>query len=149
MNSESAVSIIGKSFLIQLCTDAEPYTRQGKKAPILPFVKGHLIRKIHTWTWCYLAELSDPLFLDVEGIGEEARKKISANYIKILPSVVWSERKKDNLAIKLRQGDEMYVSVFYVEEPKEVPNELLTGEVADPFFEKMPTIASGIMSLKE
>ena len=62
---------------------------------------------------------------------------------------MWSKRKDDNLVVELERNKRIDVNVYYVEDPAEVPNELLTGEVADPFFEKMPAIAGGTMTLKE
>lgn len=141
--------LMGKTFRIQLYTDPEPYTYSKKPVPILPLIEGKLIRRIHASTWSYLAELSAPLFLDIDGVNEKAKKKISAGYIEILPKIIYSKRRDDNLAIELAQGKKMDVVVSYVEDPAEVPNELLTGETVDPFFEKMPVIASGIMTLKE
>ncbi len=141
-------NLVGKMFRIQLHTDPEPYTYNKKPVPILPAIEGKLIRRIHTWTWCYLAELTEPLFLDIEGVHEKARKKTSTRFIKILPSVIWSKRRDDNLGIELPEGKTMDVTVSYVDDPAAVPNELATGETVDPFFEKIPVISGGSITLK-
>lgn len=146
--------LIGRNVEIELRTDPEKYYRVGKAVPVLPKIRAKLLKRLKTWTWCYLAELTEPLFLDQEGITEKARKKYSTKFIKILPNILDSEKSEDGLYLRLvKQGKSLTdVIISYVEDPSDVPNELKTaerpsGKGVDPYFEKMPPIASGMIKL--
>ena len=154
MKIEKVEHLIGRDVEIELRTDPEKYYMAGKAVPILPKVRGKLLKRIKTWTWCYIAELTEPVFLDREGVNEKARKKYSTRFVKILPNITDSEKAEDGLYLRLvKQGKTLTdVIVSYVEDPNDVPNELKTaerpsGKGADPYFEKMPPIASGMIKL--
>ena len=93
MKKEVVDHLIGRNVEINLCvSDVERYRHRGEQIPLLPKIRGKLIKRIKTWTWCYIMELTEPVFLDQEGINEKVRNKYSTRFVKVLPNVTESEK---------------------------------------------------------
>ena len=143
-------SLIGMNAQINLSViDTEDYLRLHKPIPALPRVQGTFIRKIFSWTWCYIMKLSEPLLLDIDGINEMIRKSGSTKYVLITPAHAYSDDKTDNIFKQLigKNIGKMRVIVSYIDNPTEVPSKLKTGEISDPFFKKMHSLSGGDLSL--
>lgn len=139
-------NLIGTLVEINLIfTDAEDYSRLNKPIPIMPTIRGTLIKRVFSWSWCYVMILDRPLLLDMEGIGEKARSKMFTNYVFISPSYRYKNNKEDNIYIRLVKMNEAMINVVvnYVNNPSDIPNELITGEKTDPYFEKILPISIG------
>lgn len=130
-------------------TDIDTCVKNGQPIPQLPLIRGKLIKRVFSWTWCYIMELSKPLVLDMKGISEKARIKKSASYILVTPSLTYSNDRVDNMFIKLVElkDSSVNVSIAYVRDPLNVPTELKTGDTPDPYFKEMPSISSGSLRL--
>lgn len=142
-------NLLGVNVEIQLYCANDVNDRLGIPNPTLPRIECRLVKRIFSFTWNYLAELKEPLFLDREGVHDAARKKIMARYVKIVPIYTYKDMKQDNIYLRVQSDGEVNVIVSYVEDMLDVPNELLIGEVCDPYFSKMPVISSGTLVLKK
>ena len=146
-------NLIGRYVEIQLeVFDLDIRHKLGQSVPALPKIEGKLLKRCLTWTWTYMAELKEPMFLDIDGIPEETRKKISAYYIWISPSYALSSdelNRRDNIYLQIKEKGKIRVGVFYLENPDSAPSELAVGKELASFTEATPTIGGGIMILKK
>jgi len=141
-------TLIGKDVEIELeVFDLDVRQKIGKSIPELPKIQCRLIKRILTWTWNYIAELKEPLNLNLDGIQQEAQKKMTAYYIRISPSYSYKDNKKDNIYAELLEKGKVDVGVFYLEDPSSVPNEMVVGPELDKFSAATPTIGGGIVRL--
>ena len=150
MEKSSVENLIGRNVEIRLFfVDVDTYAKIGKNIPELPTIRGKLIKRVFSWTWCYVVVLTDPLFLNIDGIGEKAQKKYSTRFVFVTPSYTYKNDKDDNIYIRLgkMKEEKINIGVAYIEDAVDVPNELITGKITDPYFEKMPPIAGGYMRL--
>ena len=146
-------NLIGRDVEIQLeVYDLDIRQKLGQPVPELPKIECRLVKRCFTWTWTYIAQLKEPLFLDIEGIKEETRKKMSAYYIWISPSYAHTDdsiNRQDNIYSQIMQKGKIECGVFYLEDPNILPSELAVGKELDSFTEATPTIGSGVMTLKK
>ena len=146
----SIENLIGRNVEIRLFfVDVDTYAKIGKPIPELPTIRGKLIKRMFSWTWCYVIALEEAFLLDIDGIDEKARKKYSTCFAFVTPSYSYTNDKDDNIYIQLvkKREEKINVTVSYVDDPRDLPNELMAGKRTDPYFEKMPPIAGGYMRL--
>lgn len=154
MNIESkSKNLIGRIVEIQLeAYDLDIRHKLRQPVPQLPKIECNMLKRCLTWTWTYVAELKEPLFLDIDGIKEETRKKMSARYIWISPSYALKDpelNRRDNIYLQVMEKGRISVGVFYLDDPNTVPSELAVGKELDSFTKNTPTIGGGIMTLKK
>lgn len=141
--------LIGQKVEIRLSVfDPESYQRRPDPLPIpqLPTVRGKCIRRVlgPYGTWRYVVQLGELLFLDREGVGEDARQLYSTCLLLVSPDSLTSNFYKDSIYEKLSQGKPSASIVSAVKDLDKLPNEFSKDDPAWKFF---PVIGGGVIRL--
>jgi len=142
--NQSTENAIGSIVQISLKVDPEDYTRVGKQVPLLPAVKGKLIKRIRTWTWAYVCELEKPFSLNRACFEDKIRKMRYTTYGFMTPSIIYSKRFEDAFVSSRELNKILSVGFSYVKNVEDIPELLVCDDhVTDPYFKNILSICGG------